>query len=144
DNADLLKQFLPESYRRVMGLTSLEGAILRFSDQIDHQTLQQLLHLVRPYSPDFQRLRARLHEETPGDLHLRIDQLLNRLIIDEDLTAALEILYVACERGLDLELLLEALEDDFSGLAYELGRSIIRTEKDESLVSTAFRVLREH
>ncbi len=49
-NQDLLKQFLPQSYRRVQGLTSLEGAILAFRDRLPDEILVEVMRLVRPYS----------------------------------------------------------------------------------------------
>lgn len=49
-NQDLLKQFLPQSYQRVKGLTSLEGAILVFRDQLPDEVLAEVMYLVKPYS----------------------------------------------------------------------------------------------
>jgi len=49
-NQDLLKQFLPQSYQRVKGLTSLEGAILAFRDRLPDDVLREIMGLVRPYS----------------------------------------------------------------------------------------------
>jgi hypothetical protein len=47
---DLLQQFLPESYKRVKGLTSLEGAVFNFRDELPDAVLDEVLRLVRPYS----------------------------------------------------------------------------------------------
>ena len=49
-NQDLLKEFLPESYKRYKGLTSLEGAILSFSEELPSEILERLLHLIKPFS----------------------------------------------------------------------------------------------
>jgi len=46
---DLLKQFLPQSYRRLMGLNSLEGALLSFQDEIPEEVMSEVLRLVKPY-----------------------------------------------------------------------------------------------
>ena len=47
---DLLQQFLPKSYQRVRKLTSLEGALLEFQDQLPSQVLEEIMRLVKPYS----------------------------------------------------------------------------------------------
>ena len=47
---EVLKQFLPESYRRVKGLTTIEGALLEFRDQLPDTVINQIMNLIRPYS----------------------------------------------------------------------------------------------
>jgi hypothetical protein len=49
-NHDLVEQFLPGSYKRLKELTSLEGALLAFRDQLPEEVLAEVLDLVRPYS----------------------------------------------------------------------------------------------
>jgi hypothetical protein len=49
-NHDLIKQFFPKSYERVKGLTTLEGAILAFREQIPSDVLNSVLKLLKPYS----------------------------------------------------------------------------------------------
>jgi hypothetical protein len=49
-NQDLLMQFFPKSYQNVKSLTSLEGSILAFRDQLPDEILAEIMHLVRPYS----------------------------------------------------------------------------------------------
>jgi hypothetical protein len=49
-NEDLVKQFLPQSYQRIKGLTSLEGAVLAFRDQLPDEVSAEIMRLVKPYS----------------------------------------------------------------------------------------------
>jgi hypothetical protein len=79
---DLLKQFFPESYKRVKGLTSLEGAVLSFSDELPDGVLDEVMRLVRPYS-GFQLKGSRIW---PFDVRSarRIDEVIRKLIIEGD------------------------------------------------------------
>jgi len=49
-NQDLFMQFFPQSYQKVKGLTSPEGAILAFRDQLPNEILAEIMHLLVPYS----------------------------------------------------------------------------------------------
>lgn len=49
-NQDILKQFLPHSFQKVRGLTSIEGAILAFREQLPNDVLVEVLRLVKPFA----------------------------------------------------------------------------------------------
>ncbi len=50
DNHDIVKEFFSESYKRVRGLTTVEGAILSFAADMPDSILDAVRQLVRPYA----------------------------------------------------------------------------------------------
>lgn len=77
---DLLQQFLPESYKRVKGLTSLEGAVLNFREDLPDAVLDEVMRLVKPYS-GFQLKGSRIW---PYDTRSSraIDEIVRNLVIE--------------------------------------------------------------
>jgi hypothetical protein len=89
DNQDILKQFFPESYKRVKGLTSLEGALLAFRDQIPDEILADAMRLVSPYSES--PLKGSIVWPYDFESAETIDRIVRCLIIDEDPVRATEV-----------------------------------------------------
>lgn len=85
-NQELVKQFLPASYRRVKGLTSIEGALIAFQDQIPNDVFEELMQLVRPYSAN--PLEGSM--VWPYDSHSAqvIDKIVRNIFIDKDIAVA--------------------------------------------------------
>ena len=79
---DLLQQFFPESYKRVKGLTSLEGAVLNFRDELPDGVLDEVMRLLRPYS-GFQ-LKGSLIWPYDVRSAQRIDEVIRKLVIEGD------------------------------------------------------------
>lgn len=79
---DLLQQFFPESYKHVKGLTSLEGALLNFREELPDGILDEVMRLVRPYS-GFQLKGSRIwpHDDPSARA---IDEVIRNLIIEGD------------------------------------------------------------
>lgn len=79
---DLLQQFFPESYKRVTGLTSLEGAVLNFREELPDSVLDEVMRLVRPYSL-FKLKGLRIW---PYDVRSAqgIDEVIRNLVIEGD------------------------------------------------------------
>jgi hypothetical protein len=89
DNQDILKQFLPESYKRVKGLTSLEGALLAFRDQIPDEILADVMRLVSPYSES--PLKGSIVWPYDFESAETIDRIVRCLIIEKDSVRATEV-----------------------------------------------------
>lgn len=87
-NEDLLKQFLPESYQRVKGLTSLEGAVLALGDRLPEEVLAEVMRLVRPYSTS--SLKGTVVWPYDRASAEAIDNIVTRLIVNGDTSAAVE------------------------------------------------------
>lgn len=85
-NLDLLKQFLPQSYLRVRGMTSLEGAVLSFRDQLPDEVLAEVIRLIRPYSE--RRLKG--SDIWPYDVESAqvIDKIVKYVVLKPDLNTA--------------------------------------------------------
>lgn len=88
-NYDLVAQFFPQSYKRVRGLTSLEGALLAYKDELPESVLSEVLRIVKPYS--VYKLKGSTIWPYDAASAETIDKIIGKLIIDDDLTAA-----VAC------------------------------------------------
>lgn len=85
-NQDLLKQFLPQSYQRVRGLTSLEGAVFSFRDQLPEDVLTEVMKLVRPYSE--RSLKGNLVWPYDSESAAAIDQIVKYVLVKPDLDEA--------------------------------------------------------
>jgi len=79
---DLLQLFFPESYKRVKGLTSLEGAVLSFREKLPDAILNEVMRLVRPYS-GFQLKGSRIW---PYDVRSAeaIDEVIRNVVIESN------------------------------------------------------------
>jgi hypothetical protein len=86
ENHDLLKQFLPESYKRVKGLTSLEGAILAYRDELPDSVLADVMRMVNPYA-SFQLKGLVIWPFDPTSART-IDAIIRKLIIDDNVDEA--------------------------------------------------------
>lgn len=87
-NQELLKQFLPKSYERVKGLTSLEGAVQAFRDQLPEAVLAEIMNLVRPYSTS--SLKGAVVWPYDVQSAEAIDNIVMKLIIEQDVDAAVD------------------------------------------------------
>lgn len=87
-NQDLLKQFLPKSYQKVRGLTSLEGAVLSFRDQLPEDVLTEVMKLVRPYSGP--SLKGTLVWPYDSESAAEIDQIVKYVLVNQDLNEAVQ------------------------------------------------------
>lgn len=85
-NHDLVKQFLPNSYQRVKGLTSLEEAVLAFREQIPDTVLAEIMRLVRPYSAT--PLKGSIVWPYDSRSASVIDQIVRNLLVEQDVNAA--------------------------------------------------------
>ncbi len=81
-NHKILKQFLPKSYERVQGLTSLEGAILKHADRLPQDVVAQMLELIRPYSMELQGSQIWPHDHASA---AAIDEIVKALLVDKDI-----------------------------------------------------------
>lgn len=85
-NQDLLKQFLPESYKRYRGLTSLEGAILSFSSELPQEILDRVLQLIKPFSTSpLKGIQIWPHETNSAQI---IDIIIDLIFVQEDFSSA--------------------------------------------------------
>lgn len=87
ENHDLLKEFLPESYKRVRGLTSLEGAILAYRDELPDSVLEDVVRMVKPYASS--QLKGLLIWPFDHASARTIDTIIRKLIIDGNVDEAL-------------------------------------------------------
>jgi hypothetical protein len=87
-NQHLLEQFLPKSYQRVKGLTSLEGAVLAFRDQVPEGVLVEIMRLVKPYSAS--SLKGEVVWPYDAESAEAIDKIVMRLIIERDADSAVD------------------------------------------------------
>jgi len=85
-NHDLLMQFLPQSYQRAKRLTSLEGAVLAFRDQLPDRVLAEVMQLVRPYSAS--PLKGSVVWPYDPASASAIDQIVANLLIKQDIAEA--------------------------------------------------------
>lgn len=130
ENHDILQQFLPQSYQRVKGLTSLEGALLAFRQEIPDEILDEIMRMVRPYSG----LALKGEQVWPYDTSaaIIIDNIVKRLLIDQDeagaagatkglgadaFAALVNIIYEHYEQECFKYLLQVATQEDASGTA---------------------------
>lgn len=86
DNQDLLKQFLPTSYQRVKGLTSIEGALLAFQDQIPEDIWNETMRLLKPYSE--LPLKGSVIWPFNKDVGRTIDRIVRHLLIESNVLSA--------------------------------------------------------
>lgn len=88
EKKDLLKQFFPKSYQKVEGLTTLEGAIMAFHDQIPEEVFYKIMRLVKPY------LKVELKGEViwPYDSKSAetIDNIIISLLYNNDVNASVD------------------------------------------------------
>ena len=85
-NEDLLEQFLPKSYQRIRGLTSLEGAVLAFQDQLPEEVLARVMQLVRPYSTSILKGEALWpYDQVSAEA---IDNIVKKLLVENDTEGA--------------------------------------------------------
>lgn len=88
ENQDLIKQFLPESYRRIKKLTSLEGAIMALGDQLPDAVLEEVMRLVQPYS-DIGMKGSQIWPYDAGSAGV-IDQVVKSVVISNDYLEAVK------------------------------------------------------
>ncbi len=88
NNYDLIQQFLPESYKQLKGITTLDGAILEHRDEIPEEVLSDVMHLLRPFTESYPKGT----EIWPYDTESAkaIDSIIKSLLIDENTDAAVE------------------------------------------------------
>lgn len=125
----MLKQFLPQSYQKVKGLTSLEGAVLAFREQIPEDVLEDVMRLVRPYSAA--RLKGSVIWPHDPISAATIDQIIRNLLIEPDLDKAVEV-----TEGIEyaaLMALANKLYDDYPDECYDYLSSIVCKHKDLDL-----------
>lgn len=85
-NQDLLKQFLPQSYQKVRGLTSLEGAIISFREQLPEDIFNEIMRLVSLYSgSSFKGSDIWPHNTKTAKI---IDQIVRHVLVSLDLDEA--------------------------------------------------------
>ena len=92
----VLKQFLPVSYRRVKRLTTIEGALLEFRDQLPDSVMEQIMSLIRPYSD----VCPKGSTVWPYDSEIAsiIDEVVHNLLLEKNIDEAIQI-----TKGLNLE-----------------------------------------
>lgn len=87
-NQDLLKQFLPESYKLVKGLTSIEGALLSFTDHLPDSVLSEVIQLVKPYSGS--RIKGSVIWPNDPTFAIAADAIMAALLKQDDITGAVK------------------------------------------------------
>lgn len=86
-NHDLIKQFLPQSYARVKGITTLEGAIYANKDLLPDEIFSEVLQLVKPYSNH--ELKGSKIWSFDLEVAQSIDAIVKSLLIEENLDQAI-------------------------------------------------------
>lgn len=135
ENHDLLRQFFPESYKKVRGLTSLEGVLGAFGDELPSDVMAEVRRLVEPFS----KHSLRGSRIWPGDpaIGAQIDRIVTALLINDDVEEA-----VTGSEGIDvaaLTRLIDAMKDPYPDDAVAYAEALINGTEDTSL---AFNVLR--
>jgi hypothetical protein len=128
-NNELLKQYLPESYKRERGLNSLEGALFAFRDQIPTRIFSQMMRMAKPYSDSVLNGSSIWPYDTRSAN--TIDNIIDKLIFEESPKAAVD----ATE---DIEFdafitLVDILHSNYYDECYEYLISIIKNHPDVDL-----------
>lgn len=140
-NRDLLKQFFPESFRRVEGLTSIEGALLRFQDQIPGEVLDDVMRLLRPYSDT--PLKGDIVWPYDAESAAVIDAIVRHLLIEDDPIAAADMVKEPIEYDAFLALL-NQLQAGYGDECFELLDAVITRNADPGVRLNAFQFLTEN
>ena len=141
-NHDIVKQFFPQSYQRVKGLTSLEGAIQAFRDQIPEEILEEIITLALPYANPNSTLKG--STVWPFDVKAanQIDQITKQLLIVRDVATA-----VSYTEGLDLDALLafaERVVFSYRQECFDYLYLLIRTSENSDVVYNAYQFLSDN
>jgi hypothetical protein len=137
ENALLLQQFLPESYKRIQGLTTLEGAIFSFRDQIPGDLLNDIMHMVKPYAANAPK-GADIWRFDAVSASV-IDDVLNHLLIEKDVIAA-----VSATEGIEYDAfvaLLKFLSAEYRQECREYLYELVVNHDDSDLVFNAYQFL---
>jgi hypothetical protein len=144
-NHDLLRQFLPESYKRVKGLTSLGGAILAFREQLPKDVLSEVERLLRPYSgPSLKGSSI-----WPGNpvVAAAIDSVIKALFTEDSkalLTEDSVSEAVRSTEGIELDAfmaLTSALHDTYPEVCFSYLSQVIAEHSDTDIVYNAYQFL---
>jgi len=134
----ILQQFLPESYRRVKGLTTMEGALLEFRDQLPDTVMSQVMTLIRPFSQD--PLSGSTVWPYDPEMAAKLDDVVTLLLtkgVDEavQVTAGLSLdAFMALAKSLQ-----EQSQDQFSGYLY----TVVTSHPSPDFRLNAFQLLTE-
>lgn len=137
---NVLEQFLPKSYERVRGLTSLEGAILSFRDQLPDVVLTHILRLVEPYTSS--PLKGSVIWPHDSDSASAIDDIVVNLLIRTNLDKA-----VAATKDIEYDAfvaLCEKLHDRYPNDCYRYLVVIIHKHEDVDLRFNAAQFLLDY
>ncbi|MCA1568301.1 MAG: restriction endonuclease [Acidobacteria bacterium] len=136
-NQDLLKQFLPQSYERLKGLTTLEGAVLAFRDQLPEEVLADVMRLVRPYSDSPLRGLVIWPHDTASATS--IDLIIRSLLIDKDTNKA-----VSVTESIEYEAfvaLADKLLEQYPNECYNYLAALVCNHKDTSIIFNSAQIL---
>lgn len=136
-NHDLVKQFLPKSYQRVKGLTSLESSILGFRDQLPDEVLADVMRLIKPYSSS--SLKGSLVWPFDSTSAATIDRIIKMLLIHQNAEeAALSTDKIEYDAFVAL---IERLYADYPDECFSYLSSIILKHDDEDMKYNAYQFL---
>ena len=83
-NAEIIKQFLPESFKRVAGLTTLPGVLSAFKDDLPEELFAKINSLVAPYTSGktYAGLRGSAIWPQEAAVAHQIDEVIKALLLD--------------------------------------------------------------
>ena len=137
---EVLKQFLPESYRRVKGLTTIEGALLEFRDQLPDTVINQIRNLIRPYSEV--SLKGSTVWPYDSEMASIIDDVFVNLLVQKNVDEAAQI-----TEGLNLEAfmaLAESLLERFPNECFDYLYNVVTRHHSSDFRLNAFQLLAEN
>lgn len=139
-NHDLLQHFLPESYKRVKGLNSIEGAIMAFRDQVPPDVLSRVQSLLRPYTEPMLSGSSIWPEDPP--VAATIDSIIKSLIVEERISGAVKL-----TEGMELETfmaLTSALHHSSPEECFSYLSQVIAEHSDSDIVYNAYQFLSDN
>jgi hypothetical protein len=140
ENHDLLRQFFPNSYKSLRGLTTLEGALLAFRDELPDQVMSEILRLIRPFSHHALK-GSKVWPNEPVTAE-QIDRIVTHLLIESDVNAAVE--DVSQIDVSAFRRLLDQIYENYDAEAVELARAVIETTEDYDLAFNAYNFVNEN
>lgn len=141
---DLLKAYLPESYKRNQSFSKPQLALKVIEDALPNEVAAEIRSLVLPH---LDRRSALLGLEVwPYDREEAglVDQLVECLIDDGDVKGAVDILF---DQGLEFDAymaLLNCLHKNYPNIGYDFLSHVVLRSDDEGVSLNAFQFLSEH
>lgn len=139
-NHDLLAQFLPQSYKRFKGLTTLEGAIIQYQQQLPESIFEDVMRLIRPYGG--RGIKGSVIWPYDEKSAQTIDEIIRKLVIDNNTSEA-----VAATKDIELDafvLMLYRLWADYEKECHKYMLSICSDHLNADIRYNAAQFLIDH